>query len=276
MTAQTDHRFDTPEPVSLYVEIGAGQIDVTATETTESRVAITGRHAEEVEVTLTGRDLRVVAPRRTGFFAGDASLLVTITLPTGSDLTARTGSADLGVVGQIAATAVKTGSGDVRLDVTTGRTTLETGSGDVEVEEARGPARIKCGSGDVDLRTVAAELAVSTGSGDVTIGDHDHPIVVKTGSGDVRVGQARGDVALTTGSGDLQVDTAHRGTLSIKGASGSLLVGIPTGTPVWTDISTVSGRIHNGLDGVGEPPEGGDHVELHATTVSGDIVLRAR
>jgi hypothetical protein len=53
-------------------------------------------------------------------------------------------------------------------------------------------------------------------------------------------------------------------------------VGVPTGTPVWTDITTVSGRIHNALEGVGEPAEGADHVELRATTVSGDVVLVPR
>ena len=92
----TDHQFETHQPVALYVEIGSGQIDVTATDTTESRVEITGRHADEVDVTLTGRDLRIIAPRRrTGFFGGgDESLFVTVTVPTGSDLAARTGSTD--------------------------------------------------------------------------------------------------------------------------------------------------------------------------------------
>ncbi len=77
----TDYHFTTPEPVALYVEIGAGQVDVTATDTGESRVELTGRHADEVVVELDGRDLRVVAPRRkTGFFSSDDdALFATIT-----------------------------------------------------------------------------------------------------------------------------------------------------------------------------------------------------
>ena len=43
---------------------------------------------------------------------------------------------------------------------------------------------------------------------------------------------------------------------------------------MWTDISTVSGAIHSNLEGVGQPAEGADHVELRAKTVSGDIILR--
>lgn len=273
----SDHRFETHEPVALYVEIGSGQVDVTATATTTSTVEVTGRHADEVEVDLEGRHLRVVAPRRHGGLLGnDASLFVTVTVPTGSDLTVRTGSADLGVVGEVSTTRVKTGSGDVRLDTTAGDASIETGSGDVEIELARGDTRVKCGSGDVEVRSAQSELAISTGSGDVEIGSSTGPVVVKTGSGDVRVVEATADVALATGSGDLQIENARRGRFSAKGASGSVHVGIPAGTPVWTDVSTVSGRIHNAVEGVGEPAEGADHVELRATTVSGDVVLVPR
>jgi hypothetical protein len=45
---------------------------------------------------------------------------------------------------------------------------------------------------------------------------------------------------------------------------------------VWTDISTLSGRIHSDIEGSGEPAEGAEHVELRASTVSGDVVLTQR
>ena len=274
----SEYDFTTPQPVALYVEIGSGQVDVTATETGESRVELSGRHADEVLVELDGRDLRVIAPKRkAGFFSpDDDSLFATITIPTSSDLAVRTGSADLGVVGEIGSSRVKTGSGDVRLDTLSGPASVETGSGDVEVEESRSELRVKCGSGDVRINSVRAGAAVSTGSGDVQLGATHGPAVVKTGSGDVRVVEADSDVSLVTGSGDLQIDTARRGKLSAKGASGSIHVGIPAGVPVWTDISTVSGRIHNNVEGSGEPSDGSDHIELRATTVSGDVVLSPR
>ena len=251
----TDYQFETLSPVALYVEIGAGEVDVS----------------------FDGRNLSIVAPkRRTGFFSGDDGVNVTVVVPTGSDLAARTGSADIGVVGEVGSAHVKTGSGDVRVDVLTGPATIETGSGDVEVEEARSELRVKCGSGDVVTRHAESSVAISTGSGDVQIGTNQGPALVKTGSGDVRIIEAASDVALTTGSGDLQIETARRGKFSAKGASGSIHVGIPAGTPVWTDISTVSGRIHSDVEGAGEPAEGADHVELRATTVSGDVILTQR
>ena len=50
-------------------------------------------------------------------------------------------------------------------------------------------------------------------------------------------------------------------------------VGVPAGVPVWTDITTVSGEIRSNLTGAGEPRDGADHVEVRASTVSGDVVL---
>ena len=78
---------------------------------------------------------------------------------------------------------------------------------------------------------------------------------------------------MATGSGDFLIDLARRGRLTAKGASGDVVVGIPAGMPVWTDLSTVSGSIRSSLEGAGQPAEGEDHVELRAKTVSGDIVL---
>ena len=78
---------------------------------------------------------------------------------------------------------------------------------------------------------------------------------------------------MTTGSGDTVIRTATRGRITSKGASGDVRIGVPAGTPVWTDITTVSGTVRSGLEGVGEPEPGADYVEVRATTVSGDVHL---
>lgn len=254
-----EHHFHTPDPVQLSADNGSGRVHVTATETSETRVVISGRHADEVEVTQDGRGIRVAPPRRrTGFFGGDDSLDIDVTLPIGSDVSIRTGSADVSTAGPVGTAQVKTGSGDV------------------ELEQVCEDAQVKCGSGDVRIGEAQAAVAVSTGSGDVEIGRNLGPAVIKTGSGDVRFREATTEVSLMTGSGDLVIDTARAGRFHAKGASGSIHVGIPAGTPVWTDITTLSGRIHSDVEGAGEPTEGADHVELRASTVSGDVVLSQR
>lgn len=273
-TPMSEHRFPTPGPLSLYVENGSGTVTVTAADTAESTVDVTGRDADDVRVTEDGGHLSVVAPqRRTGFFTGDATLHMRIAVPTRSELLVKTGSADVTVTGTVGTTQVKSGSGEVRLDRLAGPALVETGSGDVTIAVAHAELRVKSGSGDVVVTRSESAVAVSTGSGDVHLGSTSGPAVVKTGSGDFKVVEAGDDVSLSTGSGDLLVETARRGRFTVKGASGNVRIGVPSGLPVWTDITTVSGRIHSDLDGAGEPAAGADHLEVRAKTVSGDVVL---
>ena len=270
----TDHHFETHEPIELYVENGKGTVEVHATDTTETRVELNGPDAEAAQVELDGRRLIIIAPQhRGGFLAGERRLDIVVTLPTGSDVVTKLGSADLSTTGLLGDTQVRSGSGDVTLEALGGACLVETGSGDVSVESAQEPLRVKSGSGDVTIGQTAAEVSVSTGSGDVEIRDAGGTTAIKTGSGDLKIGRSRGDVGLTTGSGDLEIRSVSPGRIQVKGASGDVRVGVPAGIPVWTDVSTVSGRIHSTLEGGGQPEPGVDYVELLAKTVSGDILL---
>src|SRR3954468_1725306 len=270
----TEHHFETHRPVHLLTEIGKGSVKVVATDTTETHVEITGRDADEVLVHQDGDQVSVIGPKqRGGFLSGDNRLDVVVTVPSTSDLAIRTGSADITVMGTAGSAQLRSGSGDVEMDTAEGPLVVETGSGDIRVEEARAELKVKSGSGDVLVVDAAAAVMVSTGSGDVQLWTTRASAVVKTGSGDLKVGDSGGDVSLTTGSGDLVVSKARRGRVSVKGASGDVAIGVPSGVPVWTDISTVAGQIRSDLAGTGEPRDGADHLEVRAKTVSGDIVL---
>ncbi len=272
----TDHTFTTETPVDLYVEIGKGKVEIRTADTTHTTVVIEGPHAEDAVVSQDGRSIHVIGPKsRTGFFSGsDHALDVEVTVPRQSRANVKTGSADIICRGGLAASQLRSGSGDVRVDDLTGPGVVETGSGDVHIAAASAELRVKSGSGDIQVDHAEASAAISTGSGDVSIGTSLAPVAVKTGSGDVNVTDADADVALSTGSGDLVVGTARRGKFTIKGASGDVRLGIPAGTPVWTDINTFSGRIDSDLERTGEPAEGQDHVEVRAKTASGNISLR--
>lgn len=270
----TEHQFETPQPVKLYVELGSGTVTVQAAETTESRVEITGRDADRVVVELSGDQLTVIAPKdRTGFLGGDRHLDIEVTVPTDSRLQTKTGSADLTARGRYSAAHLRSGSGDLEVDTIAGEALAETGSGDIRIASVEKALRIKSGSGDIVLDTTGSAVSISTGSGDAHIGTTSGPVAAKTGSGDVEVTEADADVSLTTGSGELVIGMAKRGRITAKGASGGVRVGIPAGVPVWTDVQTVTGRIRSTLTGAGEPEAGADYVEIRAKTVSGDIVL---
>ncbi|MGY2876707.1 DUF4097 and DUF4098 domain-containing protein YvlB [Marmoricola sp. URHA0025 HA25] len=265
--------FQTPDPVELYAELGSGTLTVEARETSESVVDITGPRADDFTVESHGRHLVVVPPK--GRFLGldTGSHTVRIVVPTGSDLATKTGSADTETTGSLGALRLKTGSGDVDVERAERSVVIDSGSGDIRCHEIGAELRIKSGSGDVDLGDVRGTTGISTGSGDVVIGVVHERTVVKTGSGDLELKRSEADVSLTTASGDLVIGLAPRGRIAAKNVSGDVRVGIPAGTPVWTDVNTVSGSVASNLQSTGRPAEGQDYVELRASTVSGDVRL---
>lgn len=266
--------FDTPRPIDLLVENGSGSIRIAASDRTTTQVHISGKYADQAVITQDGDAISVLAPKlRGGLFGGDHQLDMEIAVPTGSRVVAKSGSADIEVTGATGATKIKSGSGDVRLDVLDDVTVVDTGSGDIEISDARAELRIRSGSGDINIEAAHATTAVSTGSGDVQLARTGGPLVVKTGSGNLEVAEAAADVTMKTGSGATLIRAARRGRITSTGASGDVRIGIPQGTPVWTDVKTVTGRLSSSVQGVGEPEPGADHVELRATTVSGDVVL---
>lgn len=266
--------FPTEGPTSLYVEIGAGSVHVTTLDTDETEIRVEGRDADEVTVEQRVGQVVVIAPHwRGGFFGSGSDLSVAVQVPVGSDLATRLGSADLVVTGRIGAARLRTGSGEVRVQEAAGDTTVHSGSGDVEVGRALGPLRVKTGSGRVRVQHASASLAVASGSGRVDILDAGAETAAKTGSGDVHVTSAHGDVSLTSASGALEIGSIDTGTVRAKTVSGDVTVAVPPGTPVWTDISCLTGSVRSSLTGAGRPGEGQSYVEVRATTVSGDVVL---
>lgn len=267
--------FNTPEPTSVYVEIGTGRVAVHATETDTTEVEVAGRHADDVTVEQQGDQIVVIGPRRAGFlpFDNDNDLAVTVTLPLDSELSTKLGSADVRASGRLGAVRIKCGSGDVSLDEVGQDTVVQSGSGDIRLDTARGDLRVKTGSGSTQLGLVTASTVVVSGSGRIVIDSAAGETVAKSGSGDVRIGSTDHHVSMTSGSGDLEVASISRGSVKAKTASGDVAVGVPAGVPVWTDVSTVTGDVSSNLEGAGRPEEGQDHVEIRATSVSGDVVL---
>jgi DUF4097 and DUF4098 domain-containing protein YvlB len=269
------YTFSTPNPAKLYTELRSGELRVTAVDTDTTTVEVTGKGADDITVEQDGDQITILDPKQRISFgiSFQTGPTVSVTVPTDSQVRAKTGSADITVSGRTTAVWAQSGSGEVEVDEVTGPLEATTGSGDIRIDHARGSLRAKSGSGDLYVSTADGEVDISTGSGDVKIRNAHGRVNGKTGSGDLNVEDAESDVTLSTGSGDLTVGRAHRGTILGKGASGDIRIGVPSGVPVWTDITTVSGSIRSTLASAGQPEPGQDHVELRARTVSGDIIL---
>src|SRR3954468_430144 len=123
--------FSTPDPVALFVELGAGRLSVEATDTSETRVDVSGPRAEEFAIEMHGRNLAVVAPKGRFFGVGNEDHTVRVVVPTGSDLATKTGSADTETIGALGAVSLKTGSGDIEVERAEGHLVVDSGSGDI-------------------------------------------------------------------------------------------------------------------------------------------------
>lgn len=274
MSHHLDLSFDTPDPIGLHVENGRGLVDVTATDTGQTSIRITGERAEEFDVRDLGDRIAIIAPRRNGgIFGKEPRHEIVVVVPLGSGLDAKVGSSDVATHGRFADTRVDSGSGDLLLDVVDGSTDIRTGSGDVVATHLAGDARIKSGSGDIVVRRSDAGLVVTTGSGDVRVEASSDGLAIKTGSGDAEVRAISGDAVFTTGSGDFSIAEAAAGRITAKTASGDVRIGVRAGLPVWTDIRTASGRLSSDLPRTGEPAPDQPYLEVRATTASGDVTL---
>ena len=266
------HAFAATGPQKVHVELQSGDVDLETTDEPLLTVDVDGTGAEDVRVDRTEAGIEVVAPRHTGFLSSSRDYRVRLRVPVDSDLSTRLGSADVRTRGRLGAVHLTSGSGDV--DVEEVRTaSVKTGSGDISLGTVAEDAELKAGSGDVRLRTVGHAARVVTGSGSIEVRDGHGAVSLKSGSGDLAVTSASGDTSLFTASGDLTVGRVERGKVALRNVTGDIRLGVAAGTPVWTEISTTTGRVHSSLPPVGPPHDGQDHVEVRATSVSGDIHL---
>lgn len=270
------YEFPTTAPQDVFVELQGGDLRVTAETSQESgavTVDVMGDGEDGVDVRQHETTLSIEAPRRTGFFAGRIDVAVRVRVPAGSTLVTRVGSADVTGRGTFATVDLTTGSGDVSVDTVTGHAAVKTGSGSIAVRTIGGNARVKAGSGDITLGHVAGSAQLSTGSGSIEVRSAEGALSLKSGSGDVTVGHVAHEATLTAASGDLSVGHAGHGRLELNNVSGDIQVAVPPGTPVWSDVTSLTGRVRCDLPPTGAPAEGQPYVELRAKTVSGSIHL---
>ncbi|MFG2330016.1 DUF4097 family beta strand repeat-containing protein [Streptomyces sp. NPDC048604] len=175
-------QFATSAPVSLVLDIAAGQVRLIAADRTDTTVEVRPENAgkskdvkaaEQTEVTYADGIVRITTPEAGNQMLGAAGAIeVTVQLPAGSRVDAKAAAAEYHGVGRL---------GDV---------TLEGGHRAVKLDE-----------------TASARLTAL--DADVTIGRLTGAAEISTQRGSIRITEAvGGDVALTTQQGDITVATA--------------------------------------------------------------------
>ena len=277
--------FDTPSPIAVSLELGVGDVRLTASERTDTTVEVRPTDPEKkADVTAAaqtrveyggGRLLvkgpsgwRQWLPRR-----GHESIDVEIALPARSRLHVDAGVASLQAVGSLAECSGKVGVGDVQLDET-GALNLKTGVGAITVERVDGKTELVTGSGAVRIGTAHGCVWIRNSNGETWVGAATGDVHVNAANGSIAIGRADAGVVAKTANGRVSIGEVAHGTAVAQSAFGDLEVGIRDGVPVWLDLRTKFGRVRNELDASSEPGDRGDAVEVHASTSMGDIAIR--
>jgi DUF4097 and DUF4098 domain-containing protein YvlB len=275
--------FDTPEPISVQVNLPVGDAWITATDRADTVVEVRPRNAssksdvsiaEQTTVEFVAGRLMIRAPkswRRYGFGAGP-SVDVLIEVPTGSSVQAEASWAAFRCEGRLGECRFKTG-GTIRLDQT-GALDIDTSHGEVVVERVAGPARVTSSSGKVRLGEVDGATEIKNSSGECWIGQSTGDVRVKTAYGDITVDRAMGSVTARTAYGSVRIGEAVRGSVELETSYGGIEVGIRRGTAAWLELSSRHGRVHNALDTTDGPAQHDDTLEVRASTSYGHIEIR--
>jgi Toastrack DUF4097 len=267
--------FPVEGPVALVVRAPSGAVEIEAVDASEAAVDLEAlRSGAEAAVEAAVVELRPGGSRpellvdiQYGFRIGGRrgprlsiqvgsgpSIRASIRVPTGSSVEVVSEAADVNATGRFDRAEVKTAAGDVRL------------------EEVEGDVRVKCVSGDVTLGTIGGEAIINSVSGDAEIGRVVGDAVLQSVSGDIELREAEGSVQAKTISGDVRIGSATKGHVAMQSVSGDLTMGLRTGSKLWVNARSTSGKTSSELEVKDEPPaKEGPLVELQAKSVSGDI-----
>ena len=276
--------FDTPEPISVTVDFGVGDLRIVASDRTDTMVEVRPSDpakkadvtaAEQTRVEYAGGRLLIKAPKSWKAYTprgGGESVDVQVELPAGSQLRGETGVAALRCQGRLGECRYKTGIGDIQLDQA-GAVQLRTGVGDITVERADGDAELRTGSGSVRIDRVDGAAVVKNSNGDTWIGEVTGDLRVNAANGRISVDRARETVAAKSANGDVRLGEVAHGTVVAHTALGKVEIGIRDGSAAWLDLNTRFGTVRNNLDAAERPGPGEDAVEVRARTAFGDITI---
>ncbi len=277
--------FDTSEPISVTLEVGVGDIQVVASDRTDTVVDVRPSDpakrsdvtaAEQTRVEYASGRLLVQGPkgwRHWSFRANGESIDVHIELPAGSQVSGEVGVAALRSTGRIGGCRFKTGVGDIHLDQA-GPLELKAGAGDITVGRAVGDVEVSTGTGAVGIGSIDGTAVVKNSNGDTWIGEVTGDVRVKAANGRITIDRARAAASVKTANGDLRLGEVERGAVLAESANGKIDVGVRDGVAAWLDLNTRFGNVQNDLQASDRPTPDEEAVDVRARTSFGDITIR--
>ncbi|MFJ5139807.1 DUF4097 family beta strand repeat-containing protein [Streptomyces sp. NPDC088707] len=205
-------KFATTAAIAAVLDLPAGRIQLIASDRADATVDIRPTNAakgndvkaaEDITVAFADGVLRIVAaPAKNKILGDPGSVEVTVQLPAGSRVEAKTAAAELRGVGRLGDVTVEGAQGTVKLDETAG-------------------ARIALLAGDITVGHLGGPAEISTRKGDLRIAEAtEGTVVLRTESGEIAVGAARG-VSATLNAGTAY-GRVHNALTNTDGAAAGL------------------------------------------------------
>ncbi|HUA07324.1 MAG TPA: DUF4097 family beta strand repeat-containing protein [Solirubrobacteraceae bacterium] len=276
--------FETPQPISVVLELRVADVRVVAGERADTVVHVrpsdTSRPddvtaAEHTRVEYADGRLLVKSPRRLREWSprsDGGSIDVEIELPAGSDLSGHTVAGGFRCTGSLGRCELKSSAGAITVDQAA-RVKLAT-AGDITLERVTGDAELASATGEVRAGQIDGSAVIKNSNGDTRIGEVGGDLQVKAANGDIYVDHSHGAISAKTANGRIRVGSIHGGSLVAETANGHIDVGIADGLAAWLDLDTSYGHVNNGLDASEGPGSADEQVEVRARTGFGDITIR--
>jgi len=171
--------FATTAPITTVLDIPAGRVQFIATDQADTSVEVLpadaskGRDvkaAEQTTVDYADGVLRIQTPVKNKQLTSTGSVEVTVKLPAGSKVEAKTAAAEFQVVGRLGDVAFDGAYRHIKIDEAASLRLTAT-DGDVEVGRLTGPADISTQRGDIRIaEATSGKVVLTTQSGDITVG----------------------------------------------------------------------------------------------------------
>ncbi len=276
--------FDTPEPITVDLDVGVADIRIVATDRVDTVVDVRPSDpakkgdvaaAKDTRVECAGGRLLIKAPRNWKQWApwrGNESIDVQIALPSGSRLHGDAAIGALHTSGRLGGCRYQTSLGDIQVDQA-GPVQLKTGGGDISVEHAAGKIEVTVGTGAARIDCIDGNAVIKNSNGDTWIGEVTGNLEVNVANGQISVGHAHGALVAKTANGDVHIGDVTSGTILAQCGRGKIEVSVRDGVTAWLDLDSRFGHVRSDLKPTPEPEQRVNTVEVRARTSYGDITI---
>jgi hypothetical protein len=271
--------FATPDPITATVEVAGAEVQVTASDRTDTVVLVEPLNAaSRKDVKVADRTKIALADGQLSVKTttpGDksGSVSITIDLPAGSSLAAYLAHSSVQVDGPVGQCELHLASGQVQLD-RIDALQASIAAGEVTIGYIAGRADIDGGAFAMRIGEAEGAIGIESTGGRAWIGHASADLDLSSGRGDFDIDRADGSITATTGNGAIRIGRMTCGQAKLMNGSGNIEVGISEGTAASIDVNSERGVVHNLVSSQGNSDPSDHEVMVHARTRHGDITIQ--